>query len=286
MKFDLAANGNLLYLCASVNLRILLISAGAFVLLFLGLFLPGRNSSKATVQAVPSAQSKSLPVAESYRPDEYFRYVLGTFSGSFSRTALNLAMRNKTASPDSLLLASSWARENNLPGISGFFLYWNARRSGALNDYYEAAVDFIKAGSISAEGSNARATATEWLNSKICLDSALQIDPNHIPSRNALVTYYTEFGQDPMKGVAILRENEKLDSSNLETQYLYLSLLKKAGELDKAIQRCQKIISLQPQNPEFLYEMSGLYGMKGDSLNAKLFLDLAIKTQRSGSGNH
>jgi tetratricopeptide (TPR) repeat protein len=84
-----------------------------------------------------------------------------------------------------------------------------------------------------------------------------------------------------MEAVALLRENEKRDSTNVETHYIYLSLLKKAGELDKAIRRCEKLISLQPQNPEFLYEMSGLYGMKGDSLNARVFLDLAVKVQRN-----
>jgi tetratricopeptide (TPR) repeat protein len=268
-----------------VSIRIILISAGAFILLFLGLFIPGYNSKHGTAQTHTPDKHSATPAIAPYRPDEYFRYVLGSFRGSFAQQAALLAMRNKTTTLDSLTLGSSWARENELLGLSGFFIYWKARRTNSLNDYYEAAVDFIKAASLSGVKHQDQAAATEWMQSKICLDSALSIDPNHLPSRNALVAYYTEFGGEPMKGVAILKENEKMDSSNLETQYLYLSLLKKAGELDKAITRCQKIISLQPQNPEFLYEMSGLYGMKGDSLNAKLYLDLAIKMQRSGLGN-
>jgi tetratricopeptide (TPR) repeat protein len=269
-----------------VNNRILIISAISFLLLFLGLFLPGYNSSSGPAEIHSAQKEKPAPAVASYRPDEYFRYVLGTFRGSFAQNAALLAMRNKVTPLDSLVLGSKLARENELLGLSGFYLYWKARRSGALNDYYEAAVDFIRAASLSGVKHQDKAAATEWTYSKICLDSALKLDPEHLPSRNALVAYYTEFGGEPMKGVALLKENEKLDSSDLETQYLYLSLLKKAGELDKAILRCQKIISLQPQNPEFLYEMSGLYGMKGDSLNAKLYLDLAIKTQRSGFGNN
>ncbi len=268
-----------------MNTRILLISAIAFVLLFLGLFLPGYNSEVGPSQISASKKEVAPPAIAPYRPDEYFRYVLGTFQGSFAKNAVTLAMRNKVTALDSLVLGSTWARENELLGLSGFYLYWKARRTGTLNDYYEASVDFIRAASLSAVKHQDQAAATEWTYSKICLDSALKLNPKHLPSRNALVAYYTEFGGDPMKGVALLRENEKIDSSNLETQYLYLSLLKKAGELDKAILRCQKIISLQPQNPEFLYEMSGLYGMKGDSLNAKVYLDLAIKMQRSGFGN-
>lgn len=269
-----------------MNTRILVISAAAFALLFLGLFIPGYNSSTGSSEVKVNQKEKPAPAVDAYRPDEYFRYVLGTFRGSFAQNAAMLAMRNKVTPLDSLTLGSKLARENELLGLSGFYLYWKARRSGVLNDYYEAAVDFIRAASVSGMKHQDKAAATEWSYSKICLDSALRINPKHLPSRNALVAYYTEFGGEPMKGVALLKENEQLDSSDLETQYLYLSLLKKAGELDKAILRCQKIISLQPQNPEFLYEMSGLYGMKGDSLNAKLYLDLAIKTQRSGLGNN
>jgi hypothetical protein len=38
---------------------------------------------------------------------------------------------------------------------------------------------------------------------------------------------------------------------------------------------------LQPQNPRWLFEMSEVFGVMGDSVNAKVYLDLAVKTQKT-----
>jgi tetratricopeptide (TPR) repeat protein len=269
-----------------LSTRILYIISGlSFTGLFLLLFLPNFKKPEQFVGANPVNNGSAVEQASPFRPDEYFRYVIGTFSGEFARTAAGLAMRNKLAPLDSLDLGVRLARENNFYGLSGYYLFWKARRSGSAEDYYQAAVDFVRAANSGEKDRDAQALATEWTMGENCADSALRIQPNHIPARNVKAVVLSEYRVQPMEAVALLRENEKRDSTNIETHYIYLSLLKKAGELDKAIRRCEKLISLQPRNPEFLYEMSGLYGMKGDSLNARVFLDLAVKVQRNaGSG--
>jgi len=60
-------------------------------------------------------------------------------------------------------------------------------------------------------------------------------------------------------------------------------LLKKSNQWQKAIQKCEKLVSLQPKNPYWLFEMSDLYGTMGDSANAKVYLNLAIERQRKQS---
>lgn len=269
-----------------MNTRILyIISSLLFAGLFLLLFLPKYKKAEQLVGATPASGGKVIEQAIPFRPDEYFRYVIGTFTGDFARTAAGLAMRNKVAPLDSLDLGVKLARENNFYGLSGYYLFWKARRSGKAEDYYLAAVDFVRAANSGEKDRDAQALATEWTMGESCADSAIRLQPENIAARNVKAVVLSEYRVQPMEAVALLRENEKRDSTNIETHYIYLSLLKKAGELDKAIRRCEKLISLQPQNPEFLYEMSGLYGMKGDSLNARVFLDLAVKVQRNaGSG--
>ena len=269
-----------------MNTRILYITASLlFAGLFTLLFLPKYKKAEQLVSAAPAAGGKVIEQATPFRPDEYFRYVIGTFTGDFARTAAGLAMRNKLAPLDSLDLGVKLARENNFYGLSGYYLFWKARRSRKAEDYYLAAVDFVRAANSGEKDRDAQALATEWTMGESCADSAIRIQPDNIAARNVKAVVLSEYRIQPMEAVALLRENEKRDSTNIETHYIYLSLLKKAGELDKAIRRCEKLISLQPQNPEFLYEMSGLYGMKGDSLNARVFLDLAVKVQRNaGSG--
>jgi len=281
--FHFPAEPTFLYLCIRLkNNHIYLLAGLLFVLLFTALFVPGFKRaiwevSDKTAVSTGTVESQAIP----YAPDEYFRYTIGEFSGDFARIAAQIAMRNKVAPLDSLALGSKLAAENGFMGLSGFYKFWKARRTDQAEDYYVAAVDFIRAASSGHGEDNPQAKATEWTMAEACTDSTIRRDPKHIPARNARAVILSEFRNEPMQAVGVLRENEKLDSTNVETHYIYLSMLKKAGELEKAIRRCEKLISLQPQNPDFLYEMSGLYGMRGDSLNARIFLDLAVKVQRN-----
>jgi tetratricopeptide (TPR) repeat protein len=84
-----------------------------------------------------------------------------------------------------------------------------------------------------------------------------------------------------MQFLGTLRETLAIDSSNIETHFIHLNLLKKSQQWQKALDKCQKLVSLQPQNPFWLYQTSDLYGFLGDSTNAKIFLDLAVKAQRT-----
>jgi len=70
-----------------------------------------------------------------------------------------------------------------------------------------------------------------------------------------------------------------MDSNNLETRFIRLNLLRKSAQWKKAAEECRKLISLQPQNPVWYFQASDIYGSMGDSVNAKIFLNLAVKVQ-------
>lgn len=116
---------------------------------------------------------------------------------------------------------------------------------------------------------------------KILIDRGLALDGKNVPLRNALITYISEYENEPMKFLGVLRETLALDSNNIETHFIHLNLLRKSGQWKKAITKCEKLISLQPQNPMWLYQTSEIYGYMGDSLNAKTYLNLAVKAQKN-----
>jgi tetratricopeptide (TPR) repeat protein len=101
-----------------------------------------------------------------------------------------------------------------------------------------------------------------------------------MPLRNALIVYQSEFLNQPMAFVGTLKESQQIDSNDLELNFIHLNLLKKSNQMAKAMKKCEKLVSLQPQNPYWLYEISDLYGQTGDSVNAKIYLNLAVKLQR------
>ena len=84
----------------------------------------------------------------------------------------------------------------------------------------------------------------------------------------------------PMAFVGTLKESQEIDSNDLELNFIHLNLLKKSNQMGKAVKKCEKLVSLQPENPYWLFELSDLYGQSGDSVNAKTYLNLAVKLQR------
>lgn len=121
---------------------------------------------------------------------------------------------------------------------------------------------------------------------KVFIDKGMGINSKNVPLRNAYITYLSEYENEPMKFLGILRETLTLDSNNVETHFIHLNLLKKSEQWKKAIDKCQKLISLQPQNPIWLFQISDIYGFTGDSVNAKFYLDLAVRAQKKEQENN
>lgn len=113
------------------------------------------------------------------------------------------------------------------------------------------------------------------------IDQGLSKNPNDVPLLNVLIVYQSEYLNAPMQFLGTLKTALKADSTNIELHFIHLNLLKKSQQWPKALKKCEKLISLQPQNPRWLFEMSDVFGVMGDSVNAKVYLDLAIKTQKS-----
>jgi len=116
---------------------------------------------------------------------------------------------------------------------------------------------------------------------KILIDKGLAQNSKNMDLRNALIIYQSEYLNQPMQFLATLKESLLIDSNNIELNFIHLNLLKKSQQWEKAIKKCQKLVSLQPQNPYWLFETSDIYGNLGDSINAKVYLNLAVKSQKN-----
>src|SRR5207253_9210846 len=76
-----------------------------------------------------------------------------------------------------------------------------------------------------------------------CFNKGLQKEPGNIDAKIMLASCYVE-GADPMKGVAALREIEKTDSNNVKLQLTFAFLSVKSGQLDRAINRFDKVLRI------------------------------------------
>lgn len=178
---------------------------------------------------------------------------------------------------DSLRVALKWAEETqNAPLVA--LLHANLMEFHQEGSLMEVAREYVFLAASQHDNETQRGFLFQ--EGKKWIDIGLLKNPKQMPLRNALIVYQSEFLNQPMAFVSTLKESQKIDSNDLELNFIHLNLLKKSNQMAKAIKKCEKLVSLQSQNPYWLYEISDLYGQTGDSVNAKIYLNLAVKLQR------
>lgn len=106
---------------------------------------------------------------------------------------------------------------------------------------------------------------------KFALEKVITINGNNLDAKNALAACYIEVDQDVMKGVGMLKEVVEKDSNNVQAIYTLGMLSIRSGQFDKARERFEKLIALQPFNPEYYYYLGEVYAKTGN-------VPMALKT--------
>jgi tetratricopeptide (TPR) repeat protein len=120
-----------------------------------------------------------------------------------------------------------------------------------------------------------------------CFEKALELNPAAIETKISLASCYVEGSSQPMKGIGILKEVEKVDSNNVNLQLNFAFFSEKSGQWDKAIRRFEKVLKIKPDFIEAYLHLADAYKQKGDTENAikslekyiTLVDDVTIKTE-------
>lgn len=84
-----------------------------------------------------------------------------------------------------------------------------------------------------------------------------------------------ENNMDLMRPALLLREVVKSNPNHIDGLYYLGKLAIESNQLEKAIERFKKLVSLQPQNREYYMELSGIYEMMGNKTESKAWADKA-----------
>lgn len=108
-----------------------------------------------------------------------------------------------------------------------------------------------------------------------CFAKALEAEPNNLDTKTDLGVCYVENGQDPMKGIGLLREVVSTDSTNLKAQTSLGMFAIQSGQNDKAVKRFTSITKMYPENAEaylFLAQSYANLGQKDKAVESlKIF---------------
>lgn len=120
-----------------------------------------------------------------------------------------------------------------------------------------------------------------------CYEKGLELNPGNVEAKISLASCYVEGSSNPMKGIGLLREVEKVDSNNVNLQMNFAFFSEKSGQWDKAIKRFEKVLKIKPDLIEVYLHMADAYKQQGDTQNAikclekylSLVDDVVIKTE-------
>jgi tetratricopeptide (TPR) repeat protein len=104
---------------------------------------------------------------------------------------------------------------------------------------------------------------------KDLFERSLKVNPANDSSEIGLgaVILYGGVGS-PMEGIQKIRKVADQDPKNIFAQMTLGQASILSGQLDKAIERFEKVLQVQPQNLEALISLADVYERKGDNANA------------------
>lgn len=264
------------------QIRAIIIGSVAVVVAYLGVkWQTSTLKSENLTQTEGSAMGNANPsVSSNAAPVDRIGFLTSLFQNSKPPAYIaKIILQNPADTPqDSLKLALKWAEETQ-NGALVAMLHQDLFMAHSTGTLTEVARELVFLGASQNQDGPVRSYLFQ--QGKNLIDKGLESDSRNMPLRNALLVYQSEYLNQPMAFVGTLKESQLIDSNDLELNFIHLNLLKKSNQMSKAIKKCEKLVSLQPQNPYWLFEMSDLYGQTGDSVNAKMYLNLAVKMQRN-----
>lgn len=161
-------------------------------------------------------------------------------------------------------LSNFWDRQMR-PGIAAEYVFRKAESTNSGNDWYNAGSRYLGISRFFEE-QDRMALIDKAI---FCLDKAHEILPADNAIKTRLASAYVESGKDPMKGIFLLREVVEQEPDNIDAQMNLGFFSMQSGQFDKAVERFNKVLSIDPALTEvrlYLSEALDASGNSGEAL--------------------
>jgi len=152
-------------------------------------------------------------------------------------------------------ISEFWQR-NKRPDLAAHFAEEKAKKTNAANDWFNAGNRYYYSVQFTQDKSEAPALYASAIRS---FKKGLTLEPNNTDAKIMLASSYVDGSQDPMKGISLLREVEKTDSNNVKLQLSFAFFSVKSGQLDRAIQRFEKVLRVDSNYLEVYLHLADAY---------------------------
>jgi tetratricopeptide (TPR) repeat protein len=167
------------------------------------------------------------------------------------------------------MLAKQWFEYDN-PVISGYYAEEIANKTNTADAWSIAGTSYIY-GLKSVQDEKARAFSKQ--HAIRAIEKAITMEPSNISHKINMALCYVESPdkENPMKGILMLRELNTKHPENVQVLNQLASLAIKTRQFDKAIQRLNEALKLEPDNQTAICLIAQAYDEAGDKTNAASF---------------
>ena len=152
-----------------------------------------------------------------------------------------------------------WDKQKR-PDFAAYFVEQTAKRKQTSLAYYKAGERYYYAVRFTKDNNE---IPTLYQSAIRCYEKAIEKDGNNIDAKIQLAACFVEDGNDPMKGIGLLREVEKTDSNNVKLQLTFAFFSAKSQQWDKAIKRFEKVLVIDPLYIEAYLHLADAYEQQG-----------------------
>ncbi len=240
-------------------------------LLGAGIYLFAPNTKpKAKPEADAKMQMPDMPKQEALNIEEYVAETAATIQDKTTREKIEQLQKANNYKQ----LADEFVKLDKPLVVA----YYAVKQSETSN----AAPDFLQAGDYCAmllqTAPDAKAQQYLMQNVVYCYEQAYLLDSANTDYKIRYASSVIQQGAEPMKGVGMLLDIVRKDSTNIDAQMMLGRFAIVSGQFDKALARFDKILYLQPQNQEALLMAAQAWEGKGDTKKAVEMLEKCKKT--------
>lgn len=170
-------------------------------------------------------------------------------------------------------LAQTWQQHKQLP-VAAYYHATAGKLENSQKKLNFAGQFFLD---LMHETASASVQAWEAQQAIACFQRSLELNPDDDTAKMALAAAYIEGTGETMQGVQLLLGITREKPDNVPANLMLGRLSIQSGQYDKAIERYNTVLKLEPENTEALYFLAEAYKGKGDKAKA---IELLEKCKR------
>lgn len=228
----------------------LLILSGAVVLTVLLYFAPKKTD------AVPGDRISAKSPAKNIESMESF---VKTATGMLAPELKQINDKFLKSNLDSLV--KFWDKAKR-PDIASYYFENSISKNNKAADWFKAGERYYYSVRFTRDQNEIPSLYQSALR---CYENGLKLEPSNIDAKIMTGAIYVENGDDPMKGIGILKEIEKTDSNNVKLQLNFALFSVRSQQWDKAIRRFEKVLSIDSMYIEAYLHLADAYEQQGNT---------------------